>query len=71
MKRIGTYTILAALGLACLTACGTDGTEVETYRDPVTDVCYVEIHRNVRAGADDDSKYAIPCLITNPEKVAS
>lgn len=59
------YAILGLLFLASLTACGTDGTVVETYRDPKDDTCYVELHVNVQGGEDSDYKAPIPCLITS------
>jgi hypothetical protein len=61
------YAILGLLFLASLTACGTDGVEIETYRDPETDLCYVEVHENISGDNDRDAKYAIPCLITEVE----
>ncbi len=60
------YAALGLLFLASLTACGQVGTEIETYRDPQTGNCYVEIHKN-NQGRDRDDKYPIPCLITEME----
>lgn len=63
MKRITQYTVLALLGLACLTACGSNGTEIRTFQDPETGSCYVEIHENKQGGPDKDSTFLIPCVI--------